>query len=67
MTDREKFRLMCTYYLSLTAGDTYMVDDAFKFMKEEGIVDEDGEEIYEEEEEGCDGLAMPFYKKEVKE
>jgi hypothetical protein len=54
---------MCKYYCSLIEGDTHMIDDAYKLMIAEGIVDEGGFEIYEEE--GCDGLAMPFYKKEA--
>jgi len=51
MTDREKFEAMCRYYVSLMEGDTHMVDDAYDLMKKEGIVDEDGEQIYEEDEE----------------
>ncbi len=38
----DKFKLMCSYYLSIMEGDTHIVDDAYSLMKEEGIVDEDG-------------------------
>lgn len=43
------FKKMCHYYLSLTEGDDYLIDDAFALMREHGIVDEDGFEICEEE------------------
>jgi hypothetical protein len=45
------FKRMCGYYCSLMDGDTHHVEDAYALMKEHGIVDEDGEEIYEEEDE----------------
>jgi len=67
MTDRDKFEQMCAYYMSLMDGDTHRIEDAFDLMKKEKVIDEDGEWIDHNEEEGCDGLAMPFYKKEVKE
>lgn len=51
MTDREKFETMCRYYVSLIEGDTHLIEDAYVLMKEEGIVDEDGEMIYEEDDE----------------
>jgi hypothetical protein len=51
VTDREKFEQMCRYYISLVEGDTHMVDDAYALMKAEGIVDEDGFQIYEEDDE----------------
>lgn len=49
MTDRDKFELMCEYYLSLVEGDTFMINVAFDLMKEEGIIDEDGNRIYDDE------------------
>lgn len=46
---QDAFKQMCRYYLSLTEGDDYLIDDAFALMRKHGIVDEDGFEIYEEE------------------
>lgn len=43
------FKKMCEYYLSLTEGDTHLVDDAYDLMREYGIVDEDGFAIESEE------------------
>lgn len=45
LTDNEKFRLMCHYYLSLMEGDTHRIEDAMKLMRKEGIIDENDEEI----------------------
>ena len=39
------FFRMCYFYLSLTAGDTHNIDEAFALMREHGVVDEDGFEI----------------------
>jgi hypothetical protein len=50
MSDREKFIRMCGYYMSLMEGDTHQIGDAFKLMREEGILDKDDELIEEEEE-----------------
>lgn len=46
----EAFRKMCHYYISLTEGDDYLMNDAFALMRKHGIVDEDGFEIDEDEE-----------------
>jgi hypothetical protein len=56
MTDRDKFEQMCRYYLSLMEGDTHMIEDAYTLMKREGIVDEDGFQIYEEDEDAIQTL-----------
>ena len=45
------FEQMCGYYLSLMDGDTHRIEDAYSLMERHGIVDEDGEEIYEDEDE----------------
>lgn len=47
---KRAFESMCTYYLSLTDGDTHYVENAFDLMREHGIVDEDGFEIVNEDE-----------------
>lgn len=46
MSDRELFLEMCRYYLSLMEGDTHLIEDAYALMKEQGVVDEDGFENY---------------------
>jgi hypothetical protein len=49
MTDRDLFELMCYYYNSLFDGDTHLVEEAVKLMQKEGLVDEDGEWIDQED------------------
>jgi hypothetical protein len=47
---KDAFHEMCSYYYSLMEGDTHRIGDASKLMREFGIIDEDGEMIYEEDE-----------------
>ena len=47
MTDREK--MLAGWIIQLIEGDDYMLDDIYAFLKEEGFVDEDGEQIYDED------------------
>jgi hypothetical protein len=47
---KSAFEQMCNYYYSLMEGDTHRIDDAYKLMREFGIIDEDGEMIYGQEE-----------------
>ena len=48
---KELFKRMCSYYCSLMDGDTHQIECAYDLMKKHNIVDEDGEEIYEDDEE----------------
>ena len=43
------FGQMCYYYYSLMEGDTHNIEDATRIMREFGIIDEDGEMIYNDE------------------
>ena len=47
MTDREK--KLAHWIIQLIEGDDYMLDDIYAFLREEGFVDKDGFEIYDEE------------------
>ena len=47
---KDLFKRMCSYYISLMEGDTLYTEEAYKLMEAHGIVDEDGEEIYDEDE-----------------
>lgn len=49
MTDREKFEYMCRLYYDMMTSGTDNVDEAFEFMTEEGLIDEDGDWIYEDD------------------
>jgi flagellar basal body rod protein FlgG len=51
MTWEQKYKQMAYYFIQLTEGDTYMMDDAFDLMRKDGLVDEDGFWIYEEDDE----------------
>ena len=48
---KDLFKQMCSYYCSLMEGDTHLVEDAYALMRKHNIVDENGEEIYEDEDE----------------
>lgn len=48
---KDAFEQMCRYYMSLMEGDTHRIGGAHKLMREFGIIDEDGELIYEDEDE----------------
>jgi hypothetical protein len=47
-TDKD-FKLLAYYYLSLMEGDTHLIEDAYELLRNHGIVDENGERIYEDE------------------
>ena len=47
---KNDFLTMCDYYYSLFEGDTHLVDDAIELMRKHGLVDENGERIYDEDE-----------------
>ena len=46
---KEKYVKMAVYFNGLMEGDDWMIEDAYKMMKEDGLVDEDGFWIYKEE------------------
>ena len=47
MASKEDYAQWC---VDLMLGDTYMIDDLYEALKEDKLVDEDGEWIYEDEE-----------------
>lgn len=49
MTDKEKLDYICLLYYNLVTDGTDDATEAFEFMKEEGLIDEDGDWIYEDE------------------
>jgi len=51
MTDWEaRYRRMAKYFLMDMEGDTHHIESAYAMLREDGIVDEDGFEIHEEDE-----------------
>ena len=46
---KDAFEEMCHCYYSLMEGDTHNIEDATRIMREFGIIDEDGEMIYNDE------------------
>lgn len=47
----EDFNLLSRVFLSVMDGDTHRIEDGYEVLRKYNIVDEDGFEIYEEEDE----------------
>ena len=49
MTDKEKFRYIALLYYNLVNGGDDNIDEAMAFFEEQGLLDKDGEWIYDKE------------------
>ena len=51
MKPQTKQQQYAGFIMSLMEGDTHQIDDMMKTLEEDGMIDENGEEIYWQEEE----------------
>jgi len=51
MSDRDKLQEYAYWILGLMDGDTYFISDMMETLEADGFVDENGEAIYEDDEE----------------